>query len=70
MIKDWFKCAIVRAIKTIAQTAVATIGTSALMSDVNWLVIASAAILGGMLSILTSVSGLAEVKGGNDNEIG
>ena len=70
MFKDWFKCAIVRAIKTIAQTAVATIGTSALMSDVNWLVIASASILAGILSILTSVAGLPAVKGGNANEIG
>ncbi len=59
--KNWFKCAGVRAIKTIAQTAVATIGTSAVMNDVNWLVVASTSILAGILSLLTSVAGLPEV---------
>lgn len=59
--KNWFKCAGVRAIKTVAQTAVATIGTSAVMNDVNWLVVASTSLLAGILSLLTSVAGLPEV---------
>ena len=63
MFKNWIKCAGVRAIKTVAQTAVATIGTSAVIGDVNWLMVASASGLAGILSILTSVAGLPEVKG-------
>ena len=63
MFKNWLKCAGVRAIKTVAQTAVATIGTSAVIGDVNWLMVASASGLAGILSILTSVAGLPEVKG-------
>ena len=59
--KNWAKCAGIRAIKTIAQTAVATIGTSAAMSDVNWILVGSASLLAGILSILTSVAGLPEV---------
>lgn len=60
--KKWFKAASVRAIKTVAQTAVATIGTSAVMGDVNWIMVASASLLAGILSILTSIAGLPEVK--------
>ena len=61
-LKKWLKCAGVRAIKTIAQTAVATIGTSAVMGEVNWLAVGSASVLAGILSILTSIAGLPEVK--------
>ena len=60
--KQWWKASLVRCIKTIAQTAVATIGTSAVMGDVNWLMVGSASLLAGILSILTSVAGLPEVK--------
>lgn len=60
--KAWVKAAGIRAIKTMAQTAIATIGTSAvILSDINWLHIASAAVLGGVLSLLTSIAGLPEV---------
>lgn len=61
--KLWIKCAGVRAIKTIAQTAIATIGTSALISEVNWLMVLSASLLSGILSILTSIAGIPEVDG-------
>lgn len=60
--KLWLKAAGVRAVKTIAQTAVATIGTSAMLGDVNWIAVASASILAGVLSLLTSVAGLPEVN--------
>ena len=60
--KDWFKAAGIRAIKTIAQTAIATIGTAAVPGDVNWVMVASAAALAGVLSLLTSVAGLPEIK--------
>lgn len=58
----WLQAAGIRAIKTMAQTAVATIGTSAVMSDVNWTMIFSASLLAGILSLLTSLGGLPEVK--------
>lgn len=58
----WFKAAGIRALKTIAQTAIATIGTSAVMSEVNWLIVGSASLLAGILSILTSIAGLPEVE--------
>lgn len=60
--KLWLKAAFVRAIKTVAQTAVATIGTTALMSEVDWAIVASASALAGILSLLTSLAGLPEVS--------
>lgn len=62
MSKNWWKAAMVRAIKTVAQTAVATIGTSMILSEVNWIAVASASALAGVLSLLTSVAGLPEVN--------
>lgn len=59
--RDWLKCAGIRALKTMAQTAVASIGTSALISDINWLAVLSASVVAGVLSLLTSVAGLPEV---------
>ena len=60
--KKWLKAAAVRAVKTVAQTAVATIGTAAVLGDVNWVMVASASALSAVLSLLTSVAGLPEVK--------
>ena len=60
--KEWLKAAAIRAIKTFAQTAVATIGTAAVIGEVNWLMVGSAALLSGVLSLLTSVAGIPEVK--------
>lgn len=60
--RKWIAAAGVRAIKTVAQTAVATIGTTALMSEVDWKVVVSASVLAGLLSLLTSVAGLPELK--------
>lgn len=62
MTKVWIKAAAVRAIKTVAQTAIATIGSTALLTEVDWAVVGSASALAGILSILTSVAGLPEVK--------
>ena len=60
--KEWFKAAGIRAIKTVAQTAVATIGTAVALGDVNWVMVASAAALAGVLSLLTSIAGLPEIQ--------
>lgn len=62
MNKKWWKAAGIRAIKTVAQTAVATIGVCATMSDVNWIMVGSASVLAGILSLLTSIAGLREVE--------
>lgn len=64
--KNWIKAAGIRAIKTIAQTAIATIGTSAVMGDVNWTMVLSASVLAGILSLLTSIAGLPELKERDD----
>ena len=61
-VKKWWKAAGIRALKTVAQTAVATIGTSAALGEVDWIMVASASMLAGLLSLLTSVAGLPEVK--------
>lgn len=60
--KEWFRAAGIRAIRTVAQTAIASIGTAVVLSDVNWVAVVSASILAGILSILTSLAGLPEVK--------
>ena len=60
--KLWLKAAIVRAVKTVAQTAVSLIGVGAVMADIDWIMVGSASLLAGILSILTSVAGLPEVK--------
>ena len=62
MNKSWLKAALVRAVKTVAQTAIATIGTTAVISQVDWLIVLSASALAGILSMLTSIAGLPEVK--------
>lgn len=60
--KKWIRAAGIRAVKTVAQTAIATIGTAAVMGEVDWLMVGSAALLSGLLSLLTSVAGLPEIK--------
>lgn len=60
--KQWIKAAGIRAIKTIAQTAIGTIGASAYMGDVNWLMVGSASLLAGIISVLTSIAGIPEVE--------
>lgn len=62
MSKKWWRAAGIRAIKTVAQTAIATIGTSALVSQINWIGVVSASAVAGLLSLLTSVAGLPEVN--------
>ena len=66
--KKWIKSAGIRAIKTVAQTAVSTIGVSAVLSDVDWVAVISASALAGILSLLTSISGLPELKEENNGE--
>ena len=61
-LKNWIKAAGIRALKTVAQTAAATIGTAAVLGEVNWMMVGSAALLAGVLSLLTSVAGLPELK--------
>jgi len=62
MTKKWWKAAGIRAVKTVAQAAVAAIGTTAMLSEVDWLVVGSTALLSGVLSLLTSIAGLPEVE--------
>ena len=62
MNKKWFMAAGMRALKTVAQTAIATIGTGAMLNEVNWVAVASASALAGILSLLTSLAGLPELK--------
>lgn len=66
--KTWLKAAGIRAVKTIAQTAVATIGTAAVLGEVNWIAVLSASVLAGILSVLTSIAGLPEVKSAKEEK--
>ncbi len=65
--KKWFKAALIRALKTMSQTAVAIISTSAILEEVNWRMVISASFLAAILSVLTSIAGLPEVKEDEDN---
>lgn len=67
-LKNWIKAAGIRALKTVAQTAAATIGTAAVLGEVNWMMVGSAALLAGVLSLLTSVAGLPELGGADGND--
>lgn len=67
--KKWFKCAGIRALKTICQTAIATIGTTTVFQEVNWLMVGSTSLLAGVLSLLTSIAGLPELKNEEIKEI-
>ena len=67
--KKWIKAAGIRALKTVAQTAIATIGSSAIFTDVNWVMVLSASALAGLLSLLTSIAGLPELKNGEDDNV-
>jgi hypothetical protein len=60
--KKWIKCALIRAIKTVAQTAVALVSVGTIMSDIDWITVGSASLLSGILSILTSLAGIPEAK--------
>ncbi len=67
--KNWAQAAAIRAVKTVAQTAVAMIGTTAMLDEVKWTIVGSASLLAGLLSILTSVAGLPELKGDTTDEL-
>ena len=64
-VAKWFKAAGIRALRTVAQTALATIGTSAVLSEVNWKIVVSASVLAGLVSMLMSLAGLPEIKDGD-----
>lgn len=66
--KKWIKAAGIRALKTVCQTAIATIGVAAVISDVDWIAVASSSVLAGILSLLTSLAGLPELEDGGGNE--
>lgn len=66
--KKWLKAALIRALKTVCQTAAATLSTTAVLTDVNWNVVLYTSIMAGLLSILTSLAGLPEVESDNDKE--
>ena len=68
MSKIWWKYAGIRALKTFCQTAIATIGTSATMGDVNWIIVGSTSLLSAILSLLTSIAGIPEVEMSENNE--